>query len=109
MAPRIYDADEETFDSLVLAPRGELIVVDFWGENCPNCEVFARESPELLTALGEAPVRIVRVDAYTHVGLARRYGLYGVPTFLLVRDGKVLGKMSQYAGREFWLQVVRER
>ncbi|MFN0062373.1 MAG: thioredoxin family protein [Myxococcaceae bacterium] len=108
MPPSTLDATPENFDALVFEPRGELVVVDFWGDNCPSCEVFARDVPELLAALGDWPVRIVRVDAYTHSTLAQRFSLFGVPTFLLVRDGKVLGKMSQYSGREFWLSVVKE-
>ncbi|MCI0570917.1 MAG: thioredoxin family protein [Myxococcaceae bacterium] len=104
----IHDATPDTFDALVFAPRDELVVVDFWGTDCPNCEVFTRDAPALLEALGEVPLRVVKVDAYTHEELARRFGLYGVPTFLLVRDGRLLGRMSQYYGRDYWLAVVRE-
>lgn len=107
-SPPIEDATGDTFDALVLAPRGELVVVDFWGRDCPNCEVFARDAPALLAQLDGEPVRVVKVDAYTHDDLARRFALVGVPTFLLVRDGKVLGRMSRYQGRAYWLAVVRE-
>lgn len=103
-----WDATPETFDALVLAPRGELVLVDFWGTDCPNCDAFAADVPALIDALGDVPLRIVRVDAYTHTSLANRYGLYGVPTFLLVRDGRLIGKMSQYYGKQYWLGVLRE-
>lgn len=106
--PPIIDATSETFDALVFAPRDALIVVDFWGPGCPNCEIFAKDAPALLAQLGDAPVRVVKVDAYTHEDLARRFSLFGIPTFLLVRDGKLLGRMSQYHGRAYWLAVVRE-
>lgn len=106
--PPLAEATEETFDALVFAPRGELVVVDFWGPGCPNCEVFARDAPGLLAELAGRPVRVVKVDAYAHEAVARRFGLYGVPTFVLVRDGKVLGRMSRYHGRSYWLDVVRE-
>ena len=52
---------------------------------------------------------MVKVDAYTHDDVARRFAIFGIPTFLLVRDGKLLGKMSQYYGREYWLRVIREK
>ena len=109
MSAPIAEATPDTFDALVFAPRDRLIVVDFWGANCPNCEVFAREAPSLLEALAGEAVSIVRVDAYTHEALACRFGLFGIPTFLLVRDGRLLGKMSQYYGRAHFLSVVRER
>ena len=48
----IHDATPETFDALVMEPRDELVVVDFWGPNCPNCEVFARAAPGLLQSSG---------------------------------------------------------
>jgi thiol-disulfide isomerase/thioredoxin len=105
----IFDATPETFDRLALEPRNELVVVDFWGPGCPNCDVFAEAAPSLLQELGDAPVRIVKVNAYEHESLARRFALFGIPTFLLFRDGKLLGRMSQYYGREYWLGVIRER
>ncbi|SEL37664.1 Thioredoxin [Stigmatella aurantiaca] len=106
--PATYDANTETFDALVLQPRGELVVVDFWGEGCPNCEVYAAAEPALLSELEGARMRVVKVNAYQDEELARRFGLFGIPTFLLFRDGKLLGKMSQYYGREYWLGVIRE-
>lgn len=104
----IVEADPQTFDALTFGAEGLLVVVDFWGRDCPNCEVFARELPHLLEELGEVPLRIVKVDAYTHDTLATRFGLHGIPTFLLIREGKLLGKMSQYRGRAWWLGVVRD-
>lgn len=106
--PPIQDATPEDFDAQVLAPRGELVVVDFWGPDCPNCEAFAREAPALLETLAGERIRIVKVNAYAHFDLARRFGLFGIPTFLLFRDGKLLGKMSQYYGRAYFLGVIRD-
>lgn len=87
----------------------DLIIIDFYGPNCPNCEVFAADAPSLLLALEGLPIRVLKVDAYRHTALARRFALFGVPTFVLMRRGKVLGKMSQYRGRDFWLAVVTEQ
>jgi thioredoxin-like negative regulator of GroEL len=106
--PQMEDATPDDFDAKVLSPRGVLVVVDFWGPDCPNCEAFAREAPSLLEALAGEPLRVVRVNAYAHFELARRFGLFGIPTFLLFRDGKLLGKMSQYYGRAYFLGVLRD-
>lgn len=106
MAIHEFDATPETFDELVLGPRGELVVVDFWGEGCPNCDVFAAQRPALLKALRGKRVRMVKVNAYVHDTLARRFALFGIPSFLLFRDGKLLGRMSEYYGRQHWLEVV---
>lgn len=102
------NATTADFDEHVFAPRGRLVVVDFWGPGCPNCDVFAADAPALVRELPADKVRVVKVNAYEHPDLARRFGLVGIPTFLLVRDGKVIGKMSQYYGREYWLGVIRD-
>ena len=106
--PQSLTATPETFDALVLQHPDELVVVDFWGPDCPNCEAFAAQEPALLAALDGAPLRVVKVDAYAHEALARRFGLFGIPTFLLFRNGRLLGKMSQYYGRDYFLGVVRD-
>lgn len=105
----LEEATPDTFSQLVEeAGPDVLVVVDFYGPNCPNCEVFAAHAPRLLEALAEEPVRVVKCDAYAYPELARRFALHGVPTFVLFHDGKKLGKMSQYRGADFWLTVVRE-
>ncbi len=100
-------ATPDTFDQLVGAAP-ELVVVYFWGPQCPNCEVFARDLPELLTDL-PAGVRVVKVNAYEHPELARRFALFGIPSFVLFKAGKKLGMMRQYYGREYWKTVIAER
>ncbi|MCP3099651.1 thioredoxin family protein [Myxococcus sp. K15C18031901] len=106
--PVSYEGTTENFDQLVLEPKDELVVVDFWGDGCPNCEIYAEAEPSLLAELDGARMRVVKVNAYQHEALAHRFGLYGIPTFMLFRDGKLIGKMSQFYGRAYWLGVVRE-
>lgn len=104
----VETATPETFDTLVERP-GSLVVVYFWGPDCPNCEVFAADLPQLLTEIPQAGVRLVKVNAYEHPELARRYGIFGIPSFVLYRDGRKLGMMRQYYGREYWKAVIEER
>ncbi|HSP20659.1 MAG TPA: thioredoxin family protein [Myxococcaceae bacterium] len=100
-------ATEDTFDRELAAP-GHLVIAEFWGDGCPNCDVFHEAKPSLLSELGDVPLKLVTVDAYAHPALARRFGLFGIPAFLLFRDGRLLGRMSEYRGRQFWLGVVRD-
>lgn len=108
MAIPIEVATPDTFDELIGAP-GDLVVVYFWGPDCPNCEVFARELPELLPLIPQQGVRLVKVNAYEHPELARRFAIFGIPSFVLYKAGKKLGMMRQYNGREYWTTVVREQ
>lgn len=106
--PTVQHATPETFDELIAA-QDALVVLYFWGPDCPNCEVFARDLPELLTQIPSDGVRLVKVNAYEHPELARRYAIFGIPSFVLYKGGKKLGMMRQYNGREYWTSVVTEQ
>lgn len=103
---QVQHATPETFDALVGGPG--LVVAYFWGPDCPNCEVFAADLPALLDRM-PAGVRLVKVDAYEHTDLARRFALFGIPGFVLFKGGRKLGMMRQYHGREYWSRVVAEQ
>lgn len=98
----------ENFDALMAGPPGQLVVAYFWGPECPNCEVFARDLPGLLEAL-PANVTLVKTNAYEHPELARRFAIFGIPSFVLFKDGRKLGMMRQYYGREYWQAVIDEK
>lgn len=108
MSPDVQQATPQSFDELI-SGGDELVVAYFWGPECPNCEIFARDFPELLAGLPAGLVRIVKVNAYEYPELARRFGLYGIPAFVLFKGGKKLGMMRQYYGREYWRTVLLEQ
>lgn len=106
MSVQLMEATPQNFDHLVDRDDDCLVVVDFYGPNCPNCELFADELPALLSDLN---VAFIKCNAYAHRELAERFSLLGVPTFVLFRRGKLLGRMSQYRGHSFFTQVIREQ
>lgn len=106
--PTILTATPADFDQAITPESGELVVVYFWGPDCPNCDVFAAHFPNLLEQLRGAPLRLVKVNAYEHPELATRFGLFGIPNFLLFRDGRKIGRMSEFRGDAWWLGVVRD-
>lgn len=108
MTPHLVEGRPDTLDALIDAPADRLVVVYFWGPQCPNCEVFARDLPELLAAL-PPNVTLVKTNAYEHPELARRFALFGIPGFVLFRGGVKLGMMRQYYGREYWQAVIDEK
>ena len=104
----VTQATPHTFDALLQAPEDTLVVVYFWGPECPNCELFARDLPGLIDELSGKPIQLVKVNAYEHTDLARRFALIGIPAFVLFKGGRKLGMMRQYYGREYWRRVLLE-
>jgi thioredoxin 1 len=106
-APREVTPDQ--LDALLATPNARLLLLYLWGPDCPNCELFKRSLPRLLPELDPLPVDFVALNAYEHPELARRYAVYGIPHFLLFKGGKKLGKMSEFKGEAFFLDVIREQ
>lgn len=108
-SPEVTDATPEEFDAVVARDSDALVVLYMWGPNCPNCDFFATRLPHVVRALAGANVHFVKVDVYAHPELARRYGVHGIPHFLLFREGRRLGRMSEFRGDAFFTQVIREQ
>lgn len=100
--------DESTFDRLTQRADDALVIAYFWGPDCPNCEVFAADVPGLLPDLPPG-AQVLKINAYEQPELARRFGLFGVPAFVLFKGGRKLGMMRQYYGKQYFLDVAREQ
>ncbi len=106
--PRIVDATPDAVRELLASEREALVLLYLWGPNCPNCDFFASRLPKLLSELQGERLLLVKVNAYAYPELAREYGVFGIPHFLLFKAGRRLGKMSEFKGDAFWLAVIRE-
>ena len=91
-----------------IANASGLLVVYLWGPDCPNCVIFKRSLPKLLAQLSDVNADFVAVDVYAHPEVGQRFGVFGIPHFLLFKAGKKLGKMSEFRGESYWTSVVRE-
>jgi thioredoxin 1 len=108
-SPEVTDATPEEFEAILARNADTLVVLYMWGPNCPNCDFFATRLPHVLRALAGTNVLFVKIDVYEHLDLARRYGVHGIPHFLLFRGGRRLGRMSEFRGDAFFTQVIREQ
>lgn len=86
----VVEATRETFRSLVAEG---LALVDVWGPECrpcialmPHVERIAKEQPDLSVVKLEAPkARRICIEMQVH----------GLPTFLLMRDGQEVARISR--------------
>jgi thioredoxin 1 len=82
----ITHADDQTFDAEVLQATVP-VVVDFWAPWCGPCHMVAPELEALAAAHGDA-VKVVKLNVDEAPGVAGRYGIAGIPTVALFRDGE---------------------
>ena len=74
----------DTFSAEVLE-ADKPVLVDFWATWCPPCRVMSPILDEMAGARDD--IKIVSVDADNEQELAARYGVLGLPTFLLFNNG----------------------
>jgi len=66
----------------------EIVIVDFWAEWCAPCKQFA---PIFEKVAEENPdITFAKVNTEEQQAIATKYGIHGVPTLMVVRDGIVL-------------------
>ena len=88
MAGIIKDIGAQEFETSVIEEKG-LVLVDFWAPWCGPCRVVGPVLEEIAQSM-TGLVTILKVNVDNNHELARTYGISGIPTMLLFKDGQVI-------------------
>jgi thioredoxin 1 len=90
------DATVETFEELT---REGSVLVDFWGPRCQPCLAMMPTVTKLEEESGGA-VKVVKVNAPEARQVCRDLRVLGLPTYLVMRDGVELDRLTGDVTRE---------
>lgn len=103
MSDKIVHVSDDSFENDVLGSDTP-VLVDFWAEWCGPCKMIA---PVLDDIAGEYDGRlsIAKVNVDQNTASPQKYGVRGIPTLLLFKNGQVaatkVGALSKTQLKEF--------
>ncbi len=93
----LIEVTDQSFAADVEA--GGLVLVDFWAPWCGPCRMIAPVLELLALDLGDK-VTIAKLNVDDNQNVARKYGIMGIPTLILFKDGAPVEKIVGFTGQD---------
>lgn len=95
---------DQSFDQDVLQTKG-VSLVDFWAPWCGPCRIIGPIVEELAETY-DGRANIVKLNVDENPQTAGRYGIQGIPTLLLFKDGELIDTLVGVQQRERLIQKI---
>jgi thioredoxin 1 len=96
---------DQSFQADVLS-ADKPVLVDFWAEWCGPCKMIAPALEEIAAELGDQ-VTVAKINIDENPDTPGRYGVRGIPTMLLFKNGEAVAQKVGAAPRsqiQQWLE-----
>ncbi|ACT05049.1 thioredoxin [Dickeya chrysanthemi Ech1591] len=103
MSDKIIHLTDDSFETDVLRSE-HVTLVDFWADWCGPCKMIAPILDEIADEF-EGKLKIAKLNIDDNPATAPKYGIRGIPTLLLFKNGEVaatkVGALSKGQLKEF--------
>src|SRR5918911_3419665 len=99
MSDNVREVSDNSFESDVLK-SDRPVLVDFWAAWCAPCRMLAPTVDAVAEKYAQS-ARVVKLNVDDNPAVSQRYGIKGIPTLILFKNGKeeerVVGATSKEA------------
>ncbi|MCC2607055.1 thioredoxin TrxA [Planctobacterium marinum] len=108
MSDKIVTLSDSSFESDVIKSE-KPVLVDFWAPWCGPCKMIA----PILNAIAEddnfaSKITVGKLNVDDNVETAGKYGVRGIPTLLIFKNGEVIGTKVGALSRAQLEQFISE-
>lgn len=95
---------EANFEQEVMQ-AGQPVLVDFYADWCGPCKMMGPVVEEI--AGEETGVKVCKINIDEEMGLAQRFGVMSIPTFIAFKDGEAAGRQIGAVPKKALLDLVK--
>lgn len=103
---QVMQITKENFEQEVLQ-SDKTVLVDFYADWCTTCKAMAPMIEEI--ASEETKIKVVKLNVAGEMAIARKYGVMGIPAFVVFQDGQAVKKAAGEKSKDDILRLIRER
>ncbi len=94
----ILEVTDGNFEQEVLK-SSQVVMIDFWAAWCGPCKALAPVVDEVAASYN-GKLKVVKMDVDKNAATPGRYGVRGIPTLLIFKDGVVKEQIVGYVPKE---------
>jgi thioredoxin 1 len=98
------DTTDQEFDEQVLG-SDKPVLVDFWADWCVPCHMVSPIVEEIGREKAES-LRVMKLNVDENPSTAQRFGVMGIPTLILFKDGQETARVVGAKGKDAILKEI---
>lgn len=104
MSEFVKDVSDSSFENDVLQ-SSKPVLVDFWAQWCTPCRMLA-PTVEAVAQQFRDTANVVKLNVDDNPSTAQRYGIKGIPTLILFREGKEVERFVGATSKESITRMI---